>query len=89
MQSLELHRISGVERYKLRPLAQVLALTLNLSPNPGRGTLDILLPFAQNWEKGLGDEGILWHQHEVSSENCGTPHPACGPEVEGKVLHPD
>jgi hypothetical protein len=66
-QSLELHRISSVEQYKLRPLAQVLALNPSPSPRdpqlgvPGRGTLDVLLPFAQSWEKGLGDEGILWY----------------------------
>ncbi len=38
-----------------------LALTLNPSPNIGRGTLKVLnlLPFSHNWEKGLGDEGHL------------------------------
>jgi hypothetical protein len=34
----------------------LVALSLNPSPNSGRGT-SILLPFSQYWEKGLGDEG--------------------------------
>jgi hypothetical protein len=34
----------------------LVALTLNPSPNSGRGT-SILPPFSQYWEKGLGDEG--------------------------------
>ena len=33
------------------------ALALNLSPKGGRKTLTVLLPFAHDWEKGLGDEG--------------------------------
>ena len=33
------------------------ALSLNLSPNGGIKTLTVLLPFAQDWEKGVGDEG--------------------------------
>jgi hypothetical protein len=34
----------------------LVALSLNPSPNSGRGT-SIRLPFSQDWEKGLGDEG--------------------------------
>jgi hypothetical protein len=34
----------------------LVALSLNPSPNSGRGT-SILPPFSQYWEKGLGDEG--------------------------------
>ena len=32
-------------------------LFLNLSRNGGRKTLTVLLPFAHDWEKGVGDEG--------------------------------
>ncbi len=35
------------------------------SPNSGRGSkrlrLQLRLPFSQNWEKGLGDEGLIVH----------------------------
>ena len=33
------------------------ALSLNLSPKGGSKTLTILIPFAHDWEKGVGDEG--------------------------------
>jgi two-component system sensor histidine kinase ChiS len=40
-----------------RKFAHPLALTLNPSPNIGRGTSSHSLPFSQFWEKGPGDEG--------------------------------
>jgi len=33
------------------------ARSLNLFPKGGRKTLTVLLPFAHDWETGMGDEG--------------------------------
>ena len=42
----------------IRPLAPILALSLNPSPRIGRGTFR--LPFPQNWGQGVGGWGRIW-----------------------------